>query len=323
MKVIRASKAGFPCNRHLWYMLNNYKAAETDTQTQMIFDTGTQLEPLIVDFLRRFGWTVLYNPGSQEAGIELTYPIKGGMFAGHFDCFISKGEMQNVLADIKTMKERAYMFWRREGSLKSKSQYVDQLHIYAGAALKAGYAVEHLAIVGFNKNNSNMHVDIFDYDPERFKTICDRSEEIIAAKEAPCDNCPREAWCCGYCEYSDLCELSPSNLHKANTSENVAVTTQDEEIIGAMEQLQEARIMSLTGSNLEHEAKAILDKKVRQQGITSIQGGGFVLHINERGSSRFDSAAFKKAHPELVSQFMKESKSTFFNVERLEPLRDD
>lgn len=322
MKVIRASKAGFPCNRHLWYMLNDYKAAETDTQTQMIFDTGTQLEPLIVDFLRRFGWTVLYNPGSQEAGIELTYPIKGGMFSGHFDCFISKGEMQNVLADIKTMKERAYMFWRREGSLKSKSQYVDQLHIYAGSALKAGYAVDHLAIVGFNKNNSNMHVDIFDYDPERFKAICERSEEIIAAKTVPVDDSPREGWCCGYCEYSDICDLSPNYQRKSEISSDTVIT-QDASIIKAMETLHEARILSHAVLAMESEAKSVLDEKVKKQGITSIQGGDFFLGVKERSSSRFDTAALKKTRPEIVSQFMKESKSTFYNVERLEPLRDD
>ena len=322
MKTLRASKAGFPCNRYLWYSVNNYEGS-ISTRTQRIFGVGKALEPEIVKWLRDDGWQVDYNPGSQEAAIELFYPLDGGRLAGHPDCFISKGEMQHVLADIKTMKDRAFKQWRQEGSLKSKPQYVDQLHVYAGSAIKAGYTVEHLAIVGVNKNDSDMHIDIFDYSPERFKAICERSKAIINLENAPEDDSPREGWCCGYCEFSDLCELNPGYTYKSEIINSKTAITQDMEIIKAMEQLQEGRIMSHTGANMESEAKAILDKKVRERGITSIQGGGFALEIKERTSSRFDAAGFKKAHPELVSQFMKESKSTFFNVESLEPHHDD
>lgn len=322
MKTLRASKAGFPCNRYLYYSVNNYEST-ISTRTKRIFGVGKALEPEIVKWLRDDGWEVDYNPGSQEAALELFYPLDNGRLAGHPDCFISKGEMQHVLADIKTMKERAFKLWRQEGSIKHSPQYVDQLHIYAGAAIKAGYTVEHLAIVGVNKNDSDMHIDIFDYSPERFKAICERSQAIMNLENAPEEDSPREGWCCGYCEFSDLCELSPNYTRKAEIANSDTVVTQDEEIIRAMEQLQEARIMSHTVADMESEAKAVLDERVRKQGITSIRGGDFLLSIKERTSSRFDTAAFKKERPELVSQFMKESKSTFFNVESLEPKHDD
>ena len=322
MKTMRASSAGFPCDRHLWYLVNGYEGSETDTKTKRIFEAGNIFEPKVVDWLREDGWEVIYNPGSQGAAIELTYPLNGGRLAGHFDCFISKGSMRNILADIKTMNNRAFTMWKREGSIKSKPQYVDQLHVYAGAAIQAGYTVEHLAIVGVNKNDSELYIDIFDYSPERFREICERSERIMAYKSAPEENSPREDWCCRYCEFSRLCEIAPSFIRKDAPVNESAVVTDDAEIINAMELLQEAREISHTGADMEAEAKSILDEKVRKQGITLIQGGGFELNIKERNSSRFDTTGFKKAHPEMISQFMKQSTSTFFEIARTEADND-
>ena len=317
MKTLRASSAGFPCNRKIWYEVNNVLEVEkSDSPTQRIFDTGTHLEPLIVDFLRRDGWTVDYNPGSQDAAIKLTYDLPGGQLAGHYDCFISKGEMQNVLADIKTMNERNFGYFKREGSIKHYPQYVDQVHVYAGLALKAGYTVEHLAIVGFNKNNSEMYIDIFDYSPERFEAICERAEEIFSSETAPIEGCKREAWSCRYCDYAGICELFSGNEKKAPEQQEI-IHTDDNLIIAAMAKLHEAKFLSRTSAVLEKEAKAILEEQVRKQGILAVQGGDYMLNITEKPRAVFDTKALKAAHPELVSKFTKTSTSVYYEVESL------
>ena len=123
-KVLSASKAGFPCLRNLWYTVNGYSGAENNSRTQRIFDVGTVLEPVIVDWLRQDGWQVEYNPGSQQAALKVVIPVKGGKLCGHPDCIISEGEVQNTLVDIKTMNDRAFNHWKHEGTLNSKPQYV-------------------------------------------------------------------------------------------------------------------------------------------------------------------------------------------------------
>ena len=73
-KILRASKAGFPCARNLYYSVNGYKGT-TDIRTQRIFDVGTYLEPLVVRWLQEDGWKVYYNQGSQDADLELKYQL--------------------------------------------------------------------------------------------------------------------------------------------------------------------------------------------------------------------------------------------------------
>ncbi len=125
MKVLSASKAGFPCLRNLWYTVNGYSGTENNSRTQRIFDVGTVLEPLIVDWLRQDGWLVEYNPGSQQAALEVSIPVKGGKLTGHPDCIISKGDVQNALVDIKTMNDRTFRALKRDGTLKAFSNYAD------------------------------------------------------------------------------------------------------------------------------------------------------------------------------------------------------
>ena len=130
MKVLHASKIGFPCGRNLWYAANDYEG-QTSERSQRIFDVGNYLEPMVVKWLREDGWEVEYNPGSQKAAFEVVVPVEGGEIRGHPDAFISKGDKQNILIDIKTMNDRAFKLWKSEGTAKKYPQYIDQLYTYA------------------------------------------------------------------------------------------------------------------------------------------------------------------------------------------------
>ena len=310
-KILSASKAGFPCLRNLWYSVMGIGGEETDERTQRIFDVGMYLEPMIVKWLKEDGWTVDYNAGSQNAELTLKIQLAGGELRGHPDCFMSKPGFENVLADIKTMNDRAFRMWKKEGSLKSKPQYVDQLHVYAMGAIEAGYKVDKLAIVGLNKNNSELHIDFFDYDWFRAESICEKAEFIFEAKEPPKQNCPMEKWCCNYCGYTNICDLVQS---KETAVGNDTIVTSDTEIINAVELLKEARELSKAGKDLEDEAKVVLDEKVRKQGIKTLQAKNLILKLSETVSNRFDKSAFQKKYPELVNEYTKSSTSVVYKV---------
>ena len=311
-KVLRASKAGFPCDRSLWYSVNVEPDGELDERTQRIFDVGTCLEPLVVEWLRQEGWEVEYNAGSQNAPLEVSIELDKGRISGHPDCFLSLGKLKNVLADIKTMNDRAFTQWRREGTLKSKPQYADQLHIYALGCQEQGREVNELAIVGVNKNNSDLHIDFFSYDEARMTSILERSERVLSALEAPSADSPRESWCCGYCEYRGMCDLYSIPFVPEPVPD--VEYTEDEEVIRAMRQLKEARELGKESREREAEAKALLDEHMKAGGKTAIQGGGLIFRLLERESSRFDTAAFKKEHPEMLSEYLKTSTSMVYEV---------
>lgn len=311
MKTMSASKVGFPCDRNIYYAVNGFKG-EVKTSSQRIFDTGSALEPLIIKWLNQDGWRVFYNPGSQTAALALYTPINGGCIGGHPDAFISKPNFQNVLADIKTMNERAFISWKRNGTIKDKPQYADQLHVYAYAAMAADIPVDKLAIVGMNKNTSELHIDFFDYSEERMNKIIERSERILNLDTPPEQGERMESWACSYCEYAKSCELYSS---KRDTHVDSSVmNTNDPIIIDAVELLKEARELSKAGRELENDAKAVLDEQVRAQGVKSVKVNNLILTLNETSSARFDTVAFKKAYPEIAQDFIKTSNSVVYNI---------
>ena len=313
-KILRASSAGFPCERNLWYGVRGY-AETSDESVQRIFDVGTYLEPLVVEWLKADGWEVEYNAGSQDADVEVTIPVKGGEIAGHPDCIISRGKLRNVLVDIKTMNDRAFTLWRREGTLKSKPQYVDQVHIYAAGLKAAGREIGHLGIVGMNKNNSDMYIDIFEYDAARMVGIQERAERILNASDAPEENSPRESWCCNYCGYADICARKKKAVPwKKDADEEY---TEDMTVIGAMRDLLMSRELSKEARDLELQAKEFLDQHMTEQGKRRITGGGLVFRLTERTRGTFDSIAFRKEHPELAREYMKESTSQVYEVKEV------
>ena len=312
-KIMQASKVGFPCDRNLWYAVNGYES-EIKPRTQRIFDVGTALEPIVVDWLNQDGWITFYNSGSQRAELELYANIKGGKIGGHPDVFMENGYVNNVLADIKTMNERAFITWKRNGTLKDKPQYADQLHVYAYAAMAAGAPVDKLAVVGVNKNTSELHIDLFDYSEERMNEIIKRAERIFSLDTPPEQGDRMESWACQYCEYAKHCDIYQAK-HKQDTEVgNSIMKTNEPDIVNAIELLKEARELSKAGKELENDAKAVLDEQVRKQGVKSVSIGSLILTLTETSSTRFDSTAFKKVHPELAQEFSKTINSVTYAI---------
>ena len=311
-KVMRASKIGFPCDRNLWYAVNGYDE-EISERTRRIFAVGTALEGVVVEFLREDGWEVEHNPGSQEAELELRIPVKGGFLAGHPDCVISRPGGDKILVDIKTMNERAFTFWKRDGTAKDKPQYMDQVHVYGCAAMDAGIPVSRLGIVAINKNNSDIGMDFFDFDLERMGGIIERTERVFAAREPPEPGGRMEDWCCSYCGYAEICDIAKAKSKPAKVGEGV-LETDDPDLITALEQLKEGRELSRTGKALEETAKAVLDEKVKGGGFKAVQGGRLILTLKESSYSSFDTEAFKKAHPEMVGNFIRKTSSVRYEL---------
>ena len=318
-KVLHASKCGFPCQRNLYYSINDPKEETSiSSRTQRIFDVGTALEPVIVQWLRNDGWEVEYNQGSQDAELQVNIPVQGGAIIGHHDCIISKPNgPKNVLIDIKTMNERSFTLWKKEGTLKSKPQYVKQLHVYAMGLMKQGRTIEKLCIVGVNKNNSEMLFDFFDFDERIADEILAMSEKLFALDYAPVENCPAESWCCHYCEFSDKCCLFGIPPMLNDNPDLTPAFTDAGDVISAMKDLLDARNLAKQAKELENKAKNVLYENIKQKGLTSIEGGGYICTINENKSKRFDPTAFKKAHPDIAQEFMKESVSVSYDIQEV------
>ena len=314
-KVLRASRIGSLCDRALFYSVNGAEEI-TSEKSQRIFEVGRVLEPIIVNWLRNDGFNVRRNlfVHSNE-GMSLTIKVNGGIIEAHPDCVISHEDSALILADIKTMNDRSFRSLKREGTCKSHPQYADQLTIYSQALRERGHSIEQLAIVALNKNNCEGYIDFFTFEPERYEALKERAERIFALDEAPEQGDRFQSWCCGgYCGYSHLCELCKKDTAVGNES---VPATDNQEVIDAVELLSESRDMEKAAKELSDEAKAVLDKLIRQQGIKSVRAGNLVLILNEIKSSRLDTTALKKAHPELVGEFMRQSSSVRYDLKEV------
>ena len=304
-KIMRASKVGFPCNRNLWYSVTPGYEENISLKTQRVFDVGSYLEPLVVQWLNEDGWTVFYNPGSQNAKEELFINVQGGKISGHHDATMMRGfSFPLIMVDIKTMNDHAFTLWKRYGTLAQYPQYADQLHIYAEAFNRkyTNNKIIILAVVGVNKNNSDMHIDFFDYDKKRTKEIIKRTEKVFSSPLPPDPGNRMQDWCCSYCGYSHLCGIAQKKKDTA-IGEKIEITD-DEEIISAIEQLNFARGMKSDYQELENEAKAFLNEHVRKKGIKAIKGGNLILTLKEcKSKDTFDVKGFTNFNPELAKQF--------------------
>lgn len=84
-----------------------------------------------------------------------------------------------------------------------------------------------------------------------------------------------------------------------------------------MKDLLEARKLAKQAKELEDKAKNVLYENIKQKGLTSLEGGGYICTIKESRNKRFDSTGFKKAHPDIAQEFMKESVSVSYDIEEV------
>ena len=314
-KVLRASRIGSLCDRALFYSVNGAEEI-TSEKSQRIFEVGRVLEPIIVSWLRSDGWKVQRNlfVNSNE-GMSLSLEVNGGTIIAHPDCVISHHELDgNILVDIKTMNDRAFRTLKRDGTKKSHPQYFAQVHLYAEALRRIQVSVSKLGIVAMNKNTSELFIDTFNFEQDTLNTLLARAERIFSFSDAPEQGELFENWCCQYCGYAHLCELAKKDTTVGN--EDVP-TTDKQEVIDAVELLSESRDMEKAAKELSDEAKIVIDREIRQQGIKSVRVGHLVLVLNEIKSSRLDTTALKKAHPEIVQEFMKQSSSVRYDLKEV------
>jgi hypothetical protein len=310
-KVLRASRIGSLCDRALFYSVSGAEEIISE-KSQRIFEVGRVLEPVIVGWLRNDSWNVRRNLFlNSNEGMSLSISVNGGTIEAHPDCIISREDTGLILADIKTMNDRSFRSLKREGTAKSHPQYADQLTIYAQALRMQGYDITQLAIVALNKNNCEGHIDFFTFEPEWYEVLKERAEGIFACEDAPEQGSRFQDWCCSYCGYAHLCALAKKNTAVGDES---VPATDNQEVIDAVELLSESRELERTGKELADEAKAVLDREVRKRGIQSVRCGNLILVLNEIRSSRLDTTALKKAHPELVHEFMKQSSSVRYDL---------
>ena len=86
------------------------------------------------------------------------------------------------------------------------------------------------------------------------------------------------------------------------------------EISKTLKDLYELRAMK---SELEDEITALEDRikaEMAERGVDELEGAGHTAKYSEYTSMRFDASAFKKAQPELASEYTKATTARRFTL---------
>ena len=182
--------------------------------------------------------------------------------------------------------------------------------------IRAGISIntKTLGIVAVNKNNSDWHIDFFDFDFARIADLQDRANEVFAMTEPPIENSPKEVWCCNYCEYDDICERKGMKPEQEQEIAPAFEDLGDVSVLSAMYDLISAREQMKNAKLLEANAKQIILAESKAKHSNTINAGSFVCSIEERTSNRFDAAKFKKENPELAEAYTTTSTTTYFDI---------
>jgi hypothetical protein len=205
-----ASEIGESCHRKIWYNYRWWAPQVFDPRIKDIFLLGHAIEELVLAKFKND------NPNfkvydKKPDGRQFRFTKMGGAFAGSLDAII-KGFVEfpdtPVVVDVKSFKESRFKNWQRKGVKQSDPKYYTQLNMYAGA-----FKLEKCAIIGYNKNTSEIDYELFDADPDHFQEKLDLAKEILEANTPP-----DRAWAnpayfeCKWCNFSENCwyGLGPS-----------------------------------------------------------------------------------------------------------------
>ena len=168
---IGASSIGNPCERAIWYGLNQPEDKIVSTRQLLTFEIGKALEYMLI-----------YKLMTLPHGIPSKYCAKEyELFQGTPDLFILDKKLKPIyILEIKTAKDSSFNIFKKKGLRLWYPEYYDQVQSYMG--MSGVYKAIMLAI---NKDSSELHQETVNYDENRYKYLVAKAKRIGDAKIMP------------------------------------------------------------------------------------------------------------------------------------------
>ncbi len=190
---ISASKWS-PCDRKLWLGFRMASPVHFPAQTLRTFDIGHALEDSMVKWLESTGAKV----GMREERLKNRYGTTLGLIDG---IVVKEGEF--MLLEMKTTKNKKFREWLKKGV---PDNYFAQVNLYMHASRQLsqkGNMLTKCLFVVVNKDTSEIHTEVVDYDHVYAEGQTFRVENLIASDAYPA---PQKDWTCSFCDHKAVCE---------------------------------------------------------------------------------------------------------------------
>lgn len=199
--VLRCSKLGEECARLLWYDLH-WTSTLTFNEGRMerLFETGHLGEGRMVGDLRTIGVEV--HDVDPDTGKQWTVSFLDGHLRGSAD---GKGWRipyadpdECYLLEFKTMNDKSYNDWRKNGVQFSKPVYYSQLQIYM-----LGLGLKRALFMATNKNTDQVETEIVEFDAGHAEHLLNKAALILSADTPPEKY---ESFACRWCKHKPVCQ---------------------------------------------------------------------------------------------------------------------
>lgn len=192
-----ASGLGVECARQLWYSFHTPKK-EFNALTLRKFAVGHALEPVVVEWLKKAGFT-LYTVDSKGE----QFGFEDGVIGGHCDGVI-KGipfnEEEPYLLEVKTANNFYWKEFNKSG-IDGNERYKGQVHIYMNK-----FKLKKCLFVVVNKDTQELYFEIVEYDEFEALRLLSRGHSLAVETEPPARHYESKSYFkCKYCSYYKEC----------------------------------------------------------------------------------------------------------------------
>lgn len=173
--------AALKSERDLYYGLCNYynpgmiPESDIEGRVVMLLRLGHEIERHLVDFVKQ-EYTVPFTNERVTYG-TLTKGAETINLSGELDFIIKLPSGQLILCDSKSSAEYAFEYDT------PKNEHIAQLQLYMHSEFCRNNAINEAWLFYYNKNNSDIRVIKFTYDPEIAEALIKRFQKVLDAYE--------------------------------------------------------------------------------------------------------------------------------------------
>lgn len=173
-RYIGASIIGDPCDAAITFNLRGFPNDEPSPRLKRIFGLGHILEDVVVKDLKKRAdvrvWEVDGLTGKQH-----TYELWGGHVVCHMDGHIELDDEVLRILEVKSMNDASFTKFKKQGMKYSHPRYYGQVQMMMGMS-----DIHQCFFIAVNKNSSEYHAEIVDYDEFEYANIKHRIEQAIS-----------------------------------------------------------------------------------------------------------------------------------------------
>nr|CRH06162.1 conserved protein of unknown function [Candidatus Magnetococcus massalia] len=214
-----ASRLGVACERALQFEYAHAPkdpGKDFDGQLLRIFAAGHLFEDMAIRWLRMAGFELFTTKGNRPNGEQFGFEAARGRIQGHVDGIIMSGPKSfkmgyPCLWECKSLNNKSWKDTVKRGVAISKPVYAAQIAIYQAymEPQVTGISANPALFTAINKDTSEIHHELVQFDAPLAQKMSDRAVRIIKATESH-DLLPRISresthFQCRMCSYADRC----------------------------------------------------------------------------------------------------------------------